>query len=195
MEGDRGRHVQRDTERILDEYLAAAARTGNRAAWERLVARWHPRLLRHAWRLTGHPDLAHDMVQEAWVEIVRGLRRLDDIAAFPAWAFRIVTRRCARAIRGRQVERAHLVEAGLDEMAGEQDAAGERASELAVVRAEMQALPAPQRAALSLFYLEDLSVAEIAVALDVPPGTVKTRLMHARRKIRARLEGISDGQD
>ncbi|MCH6482765.1 sigma-70 family RNA polymerase sigma factor [Pseudoxanthomonas sp. LH2527] len=196
MEGDRGRHVQRDTERILDEYLAAAARTGDRVAWERLVARWQPRLLRHAWRLTGHPDLARDMVQEAWVEIVRGLRRLDDIAAFPAWAFRIVTRRCARAIRGRQVERAHLVEAELETvMAGEQDAAGERASELAVVRAEMQALPAPQRAALSLFYLEDLSVAEIAVALDVPPGTVKTRLMHARRKIRARLEGISDGQD
>ena len=80
-------------------------------------------------------------------------------------------------------------------MPGEQDAAGERASELAIVRAEMQGLPAPQRAALSLFYLEDLSVAEIAVALDVPPGTVKTRLMYARRKIRARLEGNSDGQD
>lgn len=186
----------RDTERILDEYLAAAARTGDRAAWERLVARWQPRLLRHAWRLTGHPDLARDMVQEAWVEIVRGLRRLDDIAAFPAWAFRIVTRRCARAIRGRQVERTRLVDAELDTvMAGEQDEAGERASELAIVRAEMQGLPAPQRAALSLFYLEDLSVAEIAVALDVPPGTVKTRLMYARRKIRARLEGNSDGQD
>ena len=41
----------------------------------------------------------------------------------------------------------------------------------------------------------DLSVAEIAVALDVPPGTVKTRLMHARRKIRARLEGSTDEQD
>ena len=188
--------MQRDTERILDEYLAAAARTGDRAAWERLVARWQPRLLRHAWRLTGHPDLARDMAQEAWVEILRGLRRLDDVTAFPAWAFRIVTRRCARAIRGRQFERIHFVEVELEAMLpGEQDAAGERASELAVVRAEMQALPAPQRAALSLFYLEDLSVAEISVALDVPPGTVKTRLMHARRKIRARLEGNTDEQD
>lgn len=188
--------MQRDTERILDEYLAAAARTGDRAAWERLVARWQPRLLRHAWRLTGHPDLARDMVQEAWVEILRGLRRLDDVAAFPAWAFRIVTRRCARAVRGRQLERARLVEVELEAVTpSEQDAAGERASELAIVRAAMQALPAPQRAALSLFYLEDLSVAEIAVALDVPPGTVKTRLMHARRKIRARLEGDTDEQD
>ncbi len=55
----------RTTERILDEYLAAAARTGDRAAWERLVARWQPRLFRHAWRLTGHAELARDMVQEA----------------------------------------------------------------------------------------------------------------------------------
>ncbi len=188
--------MQRDAERILDEYLAAAARAGDRAAWERLVARWQPRLLRHAWRLTGHPELARDMTQEAWVEILRGLRRLDDVTAFPAWAFRIVTRRCARAIRGRQRERAHLTDVGLDAvMPGERDAAGERASELAIVKAEMQALPTPQRAALSLFYLEDLSVAEISVALDVPPGTVKTRLMHARRKIRARLEGSTDEQD
>jgi RNA polymerase sigma-70 factor (ECF subfamily) len=50
-------------------------------------------------------------------------------------------------------------------------------------------LPGPQRVALALFYIEELSVAEIAIATDVPPGTVKTRLMHARRKIRAILEG------
>lgn len=60
--------------------------------------------------------------------------------------------------------------------------------------AAIATLPAPQRAALSLFYTEDLGVAEIAVALDVPPGTVKTRLMHARRKVRALLEGRSHGQ-
>ena len=188
--------MQRDSERIYDEYLVASAQAGDRAAWERLVVRWQPRLLRHAWRLTGHADRAADRVQDAWIDIWKGLRKLDDVVAFPAWAFRIVTRRCARAIRGRQVERTRLVDAELDTvMAGEQDEAGERASELAIVRAEMQGLPAPQRAALSLFYLEDLSVAEIAVALDVPPGTVKTRLMYARRKIRARLEVNSDGQD
>ncbi len=58
----------------------------------------------------------------------------------------------------------------------------------------MATLPASQRAALALFYLENLSVAEIAVALDVPPGTVKTRLMHARRKVRDILEGEANEQ-
>jgi len=46
-----------------------------------------------------------------------------------------------------------------------------------------------QRAAVALFHFEEMSVAEVAVALDVPVGTVKTRLMHARRKLRAVLEG------
>ena len=52
-----------------------------------------------------------------------------------------------------------------------------------------QGAAAGARAAIALFYLEDMSVAEMAVALDVPAGTVKTRLMHARRKLRAALEG------
>ena len=57
------------------------------------------------------------------------------------------------------------------------------------VRKAMAGLPPEQRAAIALFHLEEMSVAEVAVALDVPAGTVKTRLMNARRKLRAALEG------
>ena len=57
------------------------------------------------------------------------------------------------------------------------------------LRTALAGLPPEQRAAVALFHLEDLSVAETAVALNVPEGTVKTRLMHARRKLRTVLEG------
>ncbi len=196
-----GHRVQRDSERIYDEYLVIAAQAGDRAAWERLVARWQPRLLRHAWRLTGHADRAADLLQDAWIDIWKGLRRLDDAVAFPAWAFRIVTRRCQRAFHDADRDRERLADlADLAEISGESDdsAAGDALAheiDLGRVRAAMSALPPGQRAALSLFHLEDLSVAEIAIALDVPPGTVKTRLMHARRKLRARLEGDCNEQD
>jgi RNA polymerase sigma-70 factor (ECF subfamily) len=50
-------------------------------------------------------------------------------------------------------------------------------------------LPPGQQAAIALYHLEEMSVAQVAVALDVPAGTVKTRLMHARLKLRAALEG------
>lgn len=189
--------MQRDAERIYDEYLAASAQAGDRLAWERLVTRWHPRLHRHAWRLTGQPDRAHDLVQDAWLDIYRGLRGLDDVVAFPAWALRIVTRRCQRAFHERDRERdgvsAWLAEHDPD--AHDSGVTGEVAVDVARVQAEMQRLPPAQRAALSLFHLEHLSIAEIAIALDVPPGTVKTRLMHARRTIRAKLEGQTDEQD
>ncbi len=49
------------------------------------------------------------------------------------------------------------------------------------------------RAAIGLFYLEEMSVAEVAVALEIPVGTVKTRLMHGRKKLRATLEGDDHG--
>jgi RNA polymerase sigma-70 factor (ECF subfamily) len=188
--------MNRDSERIYDEYLAAAARTGDREALGRLVARWQPRLLRHAWRVIGDSERARDVVQEAWVEIMRGLRRLEDAAAFPAWAYRIVTRRCQRAFHRRAREPFDDTEAGFEAAVPTPDhESGEFAAELAIVIDAIAALPPTQRAALALFHLEDLNVAEIAIALDVPPGTVKTRLMHARRKVRALLQGDSHGQD
>ncbi|MEQ1929998.1 MAG: sigma-70 family RNA polymerase sigma factor [Parvularculaceae bacterium] len=180
--------MARQADRILDEFLAASARAGDPAAFEALSRRWAPRLLSHAWRLTGEAELARDTAQDAWSDIVANIRRLDDTAAFPAWAFRIVTRRAADAIRKRQRGRAGLA-AYAAERSGDHVGASDieaRASS-ASIGAALAALPAGQRAAIALFYLEDMSVAEIASALDVPAGTVKTRLMAAREKLKAAL--------
>ncbi len=187
--------MQRSSERILDEYLVASALTGDRPAWQRLVVRWQPKLLRHAWRLLGDTERARDAVQDSWIEILRGLGRLEDLAAFPAWAFQIVTRRCQRLFRGSDLQRRVADALCIDEEEFSTDVPdGELDADIDQVMAALQSLPAAQRAVLSLFYLESLSVAEIAVALDVPPGTVKTRLMHARNRIRAQLEGVGNEQ-
>ena len=182
--------MRNDRERALDAYLAAAARVGDRKALGRLAGRWHPKLLAHAHRLLGEAELAADVTQEAWMQILRGIRGLHDTDAFAAWAYRIVTRRCARAIRRRQRQRRGTAALAREDGPPPADTAGhENRAELEVVRAAMQALPSDQRAALALFYIEDMRVAEIAVALDTAPGTIKTRLMHARNTLRARLEG------
>ncbi len=187
--------VIRNSEKIFDEYLVTAAATGDQPALARLVVRWQPRLLRHAWRVTGDAEQAKDATQESWIEILRGLGRLNDVAAFPAWAYRIVTRRCQRSFGRTKREALHseLVDDDFAMMMPEH-LSGEFTAELSLVAAELALLPPEQRAAVALFYLEGLSVAEMAIALDVPPGTVKTRLMHARRKVRERLTGESDGQ-
>jgi RNA polymerase sigma factor (sigma-70 family) len=182
--------VDRNALRAMDEYLVAAARTGDRQAFGALAGRWHGKLIAHAWRLTGDSEMARDAAQGAWVEIVRGLSRLQDERAFPAWAYRIVSRRCAKQI-GEAVRRRELA-AELAVMP--EPETSETRDPLATrrLRAEIARLPPEQRSALALFHLEEMSVAEVAVALDVPLGTVKTRLLHARRKLREAMEGEDD---
>ena len=182
--------MSRQKARIFDEYLAASARAGDRAAFARLVEHWQPKLLAHAYRLLGDHDGARDAVQEAWADVAKGLSRLEDARVFPAWIYRIVTRRSADVIRKRQRER-KLNSAYASEMKSSPqfEAPVTGGSDKGPLQTAMRTLSSDQRAAVALFYIEDFSVAEIAAALNVPAGTVKTRLMHARRKLRAVLEG------
>ena len=184
--------MRRDAERVFDEYLAASARAGDEKAFSRLAVRWQPRLLAHAYRLIGDRELARDAVQESWSDIVKALPRLNDAAHFPPFAYRIVTRRVADSIRRVQKDR-RLSSAFAAEPAENSvsTAAMEASADKTPLNDAIRALPPDQRAAIALHYKEGFSVAEIAAALEVPAGTVKTRLMHARRKLRAALEGGS----
>lgn len=179
----------RTKEQLLDEYLVASARIGDRKAFDLLARRWQGKLVAHAWRLTGDVDLAREAAQEGWIEIVRGLGRLRDERAFPAWAYQIVSRRCARRIGQVRRDRALATAAAAEQVDVFTAPEEGDAPAMARLRAAMAALPPEQRAAIGLFYLEDMEVADVAIALNVPAGTVKTRLMHARRKLRAVLEG------
>jgi len=168
---------------ILDEFLVVLAQSGDRAAFNRLAARWRPRHLAHAGRLLGRSSAAGDAVQDAWVAIVRGLVRLRDPARFRAWSMAIVTRRCRdaqrRAYRAPQtveIDEHHATHAPAD------------GTQLDLRRA-LAALPVNQRAAVGLYYVDGFTVDEIAEALNTPAGTIKTRLYHARRALRQILEG------
>lgn len=182
------------TDRIVEEYLVILAQMGSRHALERLIALRGPRLLVHATRLMGNRDEARDVLQDAWIDIMRGLPKLADPRAFPAWATRITTRHCAKAIHSniRRRELKQELNAADEHMSPFED---DWSADAAIVRKAIAALPANQRAAIALFYLEEMSVAEVSVALDIPVGTVKTRLMHARKKLKANLSVTGETDD
>lgn len=171
--------------RIFDELLVLHVQSGDRRALAQLARRWHPRLLRTARRLTGDGELAIDLVQDCWIAILRGLPGLRDPARFPAWAFGILHRRAASAIGEVVRRRARIADSDPTEAVA-RDCDG--MDSMALDRA-FAALNADQRAAATLFFVEQLTIVEIAQATGVPSGTVKSRLFHARKILKTHLSG------
>ncbi|MEP3047544.1 MAG: RNA polymerase sigma factor [Roseibium sp.] len=178
--------------RTLEALLVLDAKAGDRQAIEWLVTLRGDRLLAHAARLSGDREAAQDVVQEAWIQIIRGLPSLANEAAFLPWALCIVSRRVAAFIKARQKDRKISISLGPETQEAVHPSP-EKALDVEKVRAALHHLPSAQHATIALFYLEDLGVADVAKAMDVPAGTVKTRLMKARSTLRKLLEGEQDG--
>ncbi|MEZ5680204.1 MAG: RNA polymerase sigma factor [Erythrobacter sp.] len=176
-----------ESARLFDELLVTMMQAGDRRSADRLAARWHPRLARTARRLLGSEEMALVAVQESWVAILRGIGSLRDPARFAPWAFGILRRRCVDRIRASQSRRDR-------EDALETDPAGEsHADEGIAIRQAFAGLPHDQRLAAQLFFVEGLSLAEIAEVQQVHLGTAKTRLFHARRRLKAALADNPEG--
>jgi RNA polymerase sigma factor (sigma-70 family) len=169
---------------IYDQWLVIRCRSGDAEALRELVDRWQPRLMRQALRLADGCDAA-EVVQETWLAILRSFDRLEDPAAFRAWAYRIVTNKCASAVRSRQHQR--TAQASLCEEPAGQDRL-ESADDVERLRATLRQLPADMRTILAMLYVDGLSIRDIAQAMDLPEGTVKSRLHAARQELKQLLE-------
>jgi RNA polymerase sigma-70 factor (ECF subfamily) len=162
-------------EEVLNELLVLKAQNGDDAALGELVQRWQARLLAHARRLTGDAHGAEEALQESWLAIVRGIRRLQHPEAFGWWVYRIVGRECANWVKTRQRQR-HSSNRIVQQPVTTGDVDG--------LQKALDELTVEHREALVLHYLEGLSVADIAEALGVREGTIKSRLHYAREAMR-----------
>ena len=169
-----------------DEWLVLRCQLGEREAFEPLIAKWHPLLWRYAVRLTNDADAAADVVQEVWLRVLRGLPALRDATRFRAWLFGIARRVLMDRLRVRYAEppMEQLEAGGVEEPAADE----ERTDDFLFVQAELDRLPLPEREALVLFYLRELSLNDIAAIAAIPVGTVKSRLFRARQMLRTQLE-------
>jgi RNA polymerase sigma factor (sigma-70 family) len=174
-------------DRLNDELLVLRCQEGDAEAFERLVGRWQRRLWRHAWRLIGDESTAWDVVQETWIGISRGIARLADAAAFPAWAYQIVSNKCRDSVR-RDRRRREVAETYSEWMQGQEQEAAIAEVQHGDLKEALDQLSGPDRAVLSLRYEENFDMAEIACILGVPEGTVKSRLFYARGRLRKYLE-------
>lgn len=172
---------------IYDELLVLRCQDGDAEALVELVQRWRPKLMRLAMRLTGLPDAAEEVVQSSWLAILRGLTRLDDPARFRRWAYRIATNKCADWVRERQRDRKNTLPL-TQEPVDQKETSEVAADEAAALAQALKQLPPEHKTILSMFYLDEMTLAEIADALGLPLGTVKSRLHYARLKLKQQFE-------
>ncbi|MFN7209260.1 MAG: RNA polymerase sigma factor [Aggregatilineales bacterium] len=183
--------------------LIAQARRGDVQAFNGLVLRYQSAMYNLAFRLLGDPDLAADVTQDAFIAAFRGLSQFRS-SNFRAWLARIVTNACYDALRRRR-----RAPASLDAIAeGRADSADQPAllsdpdespEQLAMRQALseaiqdcLNALPPSFRTVAILRDMQDFSYDEIALALNLSLGTVKSRLSRARHKLRDCLRAVRE---
>jgi RNA polymerase sigma-70 factor (ECF subfamily) len=166
-----------------DALLVVQAQLGDRRALGELVGLWHDPLWRYVRRMLDGPGVADDVSQEVWARALKALPGLRQPERFVPWLFTIARRSVVDRVKDsyRPEDLAEADQSVEDHVAAvldrEQVAQG------------LAGLPLREREVLILFYLQDLALQECAQVLEVPVGTVKSRLSRARRLLRDRMQG------
>lgn len=162
-----------------DPILILRAQSGDRDALDALLRHCQSPLHRYLIGILGDATAADDVLQETLFRIARKLRWLSQPALFHAWAFRIASREAWRHL-GRQ-----RPSEPLDELSLESDPPA-FSFDADALRSAVAVLSPGSRAVIALHYWEELPLADIATILDLPLGTVKSRLAYGLKQLRER---------
>jgi RNA polymerase sigma-70 factor (ECF subfamily) len=175
-------------DRELEGRLIARARHGDAGAMEQLIRVHQAALYAFLLRMSGRPDVAEDVAQEAFVRVLANLDRFDDRYRFSTWLFTIARRLYVNAMQ--KLRPAY----DTDTVGGQQDAEPGPGGQLArgetmsnarrVLDEALASLGRQQREIILLFHQQGWSISDIAVHLRMPEGTVKSHLHRARRRMR-----------
>lgn len=175
---------------------------GERDAFGEIVARWQDRIYAAVYRMTGDADLARDLAQDTFLKAWSNLRSFQGGAALGTWLHSIALNQVRSEMRKRAAQKRgapRSLDAGrggddegaidpADAAPGAEDRAASR-EHVALLRRAVAELDPDSREVIVLREFQDQSYEEIAAAVGVPVGTVRSRLFRAREELRRRLEG------
>lgn len=149
---------------------------------------WERPLFYFLRRLTTTEADAWDLLQETWLKVLSSLKTLRDTRAFPAFLYQVARNTAISRLRHRKSdEHPTISQCPLDESLESPEDEISLYDRAEQVHHALDQLPLPQREALTLYFLQDLSLEEIAAVLGVPVGTVKSRLHYGKWAIRRLL--------
>ncbi len=179
-------------DRAAERELIRKAAAGDRKAAGACVRAYQGHLYAYILRLSGRPEVAEDIVQEAFVRALTNLDRFDDRYRFSTWLFTIARRLYINAMQKRKPVYQTEVISTLSSRPNRPETATIDAEISTNARDEiqraLQSLPEDQREVVVLFHQFDWSIAQIARHMDMPQGTVKSHLHRGRRRLREALE-------
>jgi RNA polymerase sigma-70 factor, ECF subfamily len=178
----------------VERELVKKCRAGDSRFYEPLVRAYEPQGLRLALGMMGNMDDAQDALQEAFVKAFRSLGRFDTQRAFGPWFFQILRNQCRDQLRSRksrfrvEVVDDEILEFQADTTPGSSRRERERGEARRILWKGLERLPEDHREVLVLKELQGLRYQEIASILDIPDGTVASRLYHARKALKDTLD-------
>ncbi|MDP2981976.1 MAG: sigma-70 family RNA polymerase sigma factor [Candidatus Latescibacter sp.] len=176
-----------EKERIYSELLVLRCRRKDRGAFEELIRLWETKLFFYIRRLVSDEEDAWDILQKTWVKVLQGIGSLKNPGSLASWLYSIAR----HTVMDHFIDRYSEVQAEeMDEetLAEIQDDNSPDFDDAERVHRGLDLISLAHREALTLFFLEDFSIDEIASILNVSPGTVKSRLHYAKRALRLVLE-------
>jgi len=170
------------------------SRGGDREAFRHLVERYQTEAVGHAVAILGNREDALDAVQESFIDAFQALNRFDLSCRFYPWFYTILRNCCYKLAAGRKKRGM----SSMNELEILAPAPGVTSEEMMMLERALLELSPQERELLTLKHLDGLSYEELAERLDVPQGTVMSRLYHARKHLRQRLArysftGFSEG--
>lgn len=177
-----------EREQIYYELLVLRCRRRDNSAMEELIRHWERRLFYYIRRLLDSEEDTWDVLQETWLKVIGSIGGLRQPRSLPMWLYRIARNTAMSRLRRRYADKA-LLDDNEDVSEVDQSTDGNFTFEDAEqVHYGLSQLSLPHREVLTLYFLQDLSIDEIAELLGVAPGTIKSRLHFAKRALRAVLE-------
>ncbi len=170
-----------------DRFLILQYRAGNTAVVAVLVKRYHKIFCKKAFWITKDKETAKDIAQESWIIIMKKLHTLENLDRFKSWAFRIIYTKAIDAVKNRNKESKNLASVGIIESDRPSSEEDHKLLQIALLKAIRQ-LPKEKQDIIRLFYAEEYSIQEISAFLEIPVGTVKSRLFKAREKLKSLLK-------
>ncbi|WP_321343736.1 RNA polymerase sigma factor [uncultured Draconibacterium sp.] len=183
----RKKHINR----LTDEELMTAVKNGNQSAFSELYERFNQRLYYYFYRMLGNDkELSNDFLQDIFLKIINKPELFKPGYKFTSWIFTVAHNMCKNEYRNREVRKIVSKDENPDQFLSNENSYEETMSKEKLITqlfVEIENLEEDQKAILLLKYKENFSLKEISDILELPVGTIKSRLYYARTALTKKM--------